>query len=117
MAKEVLDDLINIGSVQRTWLGISMRNLTESLAAQLRLPDTKGILVVDVFDDSPAQKAGIQPWDLIRRIDDRDIYDVEELKEEITKRDPGDELLLTIYRRGEMLLLTVTLGNEPPALR
>lgn len=117
VAKEVLDDLINIGSVQRTWLGISMRNLTESLAAQLRLPDTKGILVVDVFDDSPAQKAGIQPWDLIRRIDDRDIYDVEELKEEITKRDPGDELLLTIYRRGEMLLLTVTLGNEPPALR
>ena len=117
VAKEVLEDLINIGSVQRTWLGISMRNLTESLAAQLRLPDTKGILVVDVFDDSPAQKAGIQPWDLIRRIDDRDIYDVEELKEEITKRDPGDELLLTIYRRGEMLLLTVTLGNEPPGLR
>src|SRR5690554_6689765 len=117
VAKEVLEDLINIGSVQRTWLGISMRNLTESLAAQLRLPDTKGILAVDVFDDSPAQKAGIQPWDLIRRIDDRDIYDVEELKEEITKRDPGDELLLTIYRRGEMLLLTVTLGNEPPGLR
>ncbi len=73
VAKEVLDDLINIGSVQRTWLGISMQNLTENLAKQLRIPDDKGIVVVDVFGGSPADEAGIKPWDLIRRVGERDI--------------------------------------------
>ncbi len=117
VAKEVLDDLINIGSVQRTWLGISMQNLTESLAQQLRIPDDKGIVVADVFRGSPADEAGIKPWDLIRRINEREIFDVEELKEEITKRQPGDEVLLTVFRQGKVLLLPVTLGNEPAGLR
>ncbi|HHY15623.1 MAG TPA: trypsin-like serine protease [Firmicutes bacterium] len=117
VAKEVLDDLINIGSVQRTWLGISMQNLTENLAKQLRIPDDKGIVVVDVFGGSPADEAGIKPWDLIRRVGERDIFDVGELKEEITKLQPGDEVLLTVFRQGEVLLLPVILGNEPAGLR
>ena len=117
VVKEVLDDLINKGGVQKAWVGIYYGELTDSIANQLRLPDNKGVIVSDVVKDSPAAEAGLQAWDVIRRINDKDIFTLNDVADEIEKHEPGDEILVTVYRAGEMHLLPVTLGNMPGHLR
>lgn len=117
VAKEVLDELITTGGVSMPWLGIYYQGITESLAKQLNLPDQKGVVVMDVVQGSPAEEAGLQAWDVIRRIGQRDIFSQDDVKEEISKHQTGDEILLTIMRQGQMQMITVTLGNMPAHLR
>lgn len=117
VAKEVLDELITTGGVSKTWLGIYQRDLTSSLAEQLQLPDEKGVLIMDVVQGSPAAEAGLEAWDVIRRIGDRDIFSIEDVTDELSKHQPGDEILITVYRNGGMHMFTVTLGNMPSHLR
>ncbi len=120
VAKDVLDELITTGSVSlpaRTWLGVYHQDLTESVAGQLRLPDGKGVLIVDVIQNSPAAKAGLQPWDVVRRFGDRDVFATSDVVEELAKYNPGDEILLTILRQGEIILVPITLGDMPEHLR
>lgn len=117
VAKEVLDELITTGGVSKTWLGIYHRDITSTLAQQLRLPDEKGVVVMDIVQGSPAEEAGLMAWDVIRRINDRDVFSSEDLLEELSELEPGDEILITVLRGGEMLIANVTLGNMPSHLR
>ncbi|HHW73302.1 MAG TPA: trypsin-like serine protease [Firmicutes bacterium] len=117
IAKEVLDELITTGSVSVPWLGIWYQNITENIVRQLSLPDDKGVVVMDVVKGSPAEAAGLKAWDVIRRMNDRDIFTTDDLADEIKKYKTGDEVLITILRGGRMQMLTVTLGNKPDSLR
>lgn len=122
VAKEVLEELITTGGVKhelepRAWLGIHYQNLTSTIAQQLRIPDEKGVIIADVIKNSPADEAGFKPWDILRRIDDQDIYDVDDVVEAMSNRQPGDEVLFTLYRDGEVHMIVVTLGNMPAHMR
>lgn len=120
VANDVLEELITTGSVSlpsKAWIGVYHQNLTENIASQLRLPDEKGVLIVDVIQDSPAATAGLQPWDIVRRFGDRDIFSTSDVAEELAKYSPGDEVLLTIMRQGEISLIPVILGDMPAYLR
>lgn len=122
VAKEVLQELIETGGVKhelppKPWIGIYYRDLNEDLAKQLRLPDTKGVLVLDVISGSPAEKAGLRPWDVIRRINDKDIYSTEDVTDLISGMEPGDEIWITIARGTRVDMIKLTLGNMPAELR
>lgn len=120
VAKEVLQDLIETGRVQLPpipWLGIWYLTLDEDLAQQLRLPDTKGIVITDIVNDSPADTAGLKARDIIRRFDDIDINSSEDLVNALEDYEPGDEVLLTILREGQTMLITLTLGDIPEEMR
>lgn len=122
VAKDVLDELITTGGVKhelepRAWVGIYYGNLDDSVAKQLRIPDEKGVIIMDVVQGSPADEAGLQPWDLLRRIDNQDIYELDDVIEIMSNHAPGDEVLFTIYREGQVHLIIVTLGNMPAHLR
>ena len=117
VVKDVLDELITTGKVSVAWIGIYHQNLTESTAAQLRLPDQKGVLITDIVQDSPAEEAGLKAWDVIRRINDRDVFSTGDVADELAKHKSGDEILITVMRRGEVLLVPVTLGDKPTSLR
>ena len=117
VAKEVLDELITTGGVSVPWVGVYQQNMNEKLANQLRIPDDKGVLILDVVENSPATEAGLRPWDVIRRIGDRDIFSTDDVAEVIKKHSTGDELLITVMRDGEMLIIPVILGDMPAHLR
>lgn len=117
VAKEVLDELITTGGVSVPWVGVYQQNMNEKLANQLRIPDDKGVLILDVVENSPAAEAGLKPWDVIRRIGDRDIFSTDDVAEVIKKHSTGDELLITVMRDGEMLIIPVILGDMPAHLR
>ena len=81
------------------------------------MPDEKGVLIVDVVENSPASEAGLQAWDVLRRIGDRDVFSTSDVGEEMAKYTTGDEIMVTIMRQGEMLLIPITLGDKPAHLR
>ncbi|HPZ30049.1 MAG TPA: trypsin-like peptidase domain-containing protein [Limnochordia bacterium] len=117
VAKEVLQELIETGSVQRAWLGIEYLVITDDIQRYYRLPDKKGVIVAEVHDGTPAAEAGIRAGDVIRRINDTDILTKDDLANAISQHKPGDEVMLTIYRRGQTLMVLVTLGNRPAEYR
>lgn len=120
VAKDVLDELITTGGVKlppRPWVGIWYDQLNEELAARLRIKDTKGIVVADVIHNSPAMEAGLQPLDVIRRVDNADVTTTTDFSDVVSKKKPGDEILLTVIRQGQSHFITVTLGDMPEELR
>ncbi|MGB4140820.1 MAG: PDZ domain-containing protein, partial [Limnochordia bacterium] len=117
VAKEVLQELIETGSVQRAWLGIEYLVITDDIQRYYRLPDKKGVIVAEVHDGTPAAEAGIRAGDVIRRINDTDILTKDDLANAISQHKPGDEVMLTIYRRGQTLMVLVTFGNKPAEYR
>jgi serine protease Do len=90
-----------------TDLGLSVRSLTPELAHELGTSDTRGVVVQGVTDDSPAADAGLQPGDVIVRVDRHPVASVAQLKERLQKHHAGAPILLLVHRQGGSLFLTV----------
>ena len=120
VAKEVLQELIETGEVKlppKPWLGVWFTEITDEIAKQLRLPDTKGVVITDVINGGPAHQGGIRSRDIIRRCDDIDIQSSNDLTSAVAQYKPGDEVVITVLRDGRTLLLTITIGDTPEELR
>ncbi len=109
MAKSVLDELITKGKVVRAWLGVVIQNLTPEVADKFGLKEAKGALVADISPDSPAEKAGIKRGDVILKVDEVEIPDINTLQQTIRSHHPGDVVNITIWRDGKTITLRVTL--------
>jgi len=112
-AKEIKDDLVTKGKVVRPWLGIYMRDVDEKIAAYLKLPVADGIVVIDIVDESPAQKMGVQKYDIIKEINGLAVRKSEEALKLIQKMKPGDAISLIIYREGKNYSLSGRLEERP----
>ena len=109
----ILDDIINIGKVQRGWLGISMQNLDLDMLPILNLDSINGVLISEVAYNSPAYKSGILPQDVIIAINSKTITDGSNLKNMIASLYPGDEVRFTIMRNGKLKYISTILGIRP----
>jgi serine protease Do len=112
-AKEVVDELIKEGKVVRAWLGIYMRDVDEKIAAYLELPVAEGVVITEVAKDSPAEKMGIEKYDIIRAINDTKIKTSAEISEAVKDKKPGDRISVKVYREGETKILKGKLGERP----
>ena len=97
---------------QRTWLGISLSNVPEVLSWQLGnvIPERQGVMVQFVSPGSPAQKAGIQPFDIILSYGDQQIYSVEQLVSLVASDAVDKEVTLGVVRNGTKEKIKITLG-------
>lgn len=112
IVKGVANDLIAGKKIQRPWLGLAMRPLTDELLPILGLPaGTKGILVTDVIPGSPAAKYGLAKNDVIQKIDDKPVLTSEEVQAYVRARNVSDSLVLSILRNKEQQIITVNLGD------
>lgn len=112
-AKYSSRDIILHGAVRRPWLGISGLNLTKEVADYYELPVMKGVLVVNIASESPADKAGIREGDIILEFDNKRVDRVEELQSILQERKPGDKAELTILRGIKKGQLEVILERAP----
>ena len=117
MAKQVLEQIIKQGRVERGWLGVEIEEITPELAEAFKLSGTSGALVTGVVRGGPAEKAGIKPGDVVRSIGGKLVQDTEALLREITALPPGQRTELMAVRAGKEVLLTVEAGKRPAPQR
>ncbi len=109
LAANVAEQIKKTGSVQRGSLGVQVSNVTSEAAAGFKLPDTKGALVQEVLPGSPAQRAGIEPGDVIRAVDGTEIVASSELPPLVGGKTPGTKVRMRILREGRTRDFDVTL--------
>lgn len=111
LVKKVVEDLKEYGSVQRAFIGISIRNIDEELAKEKDIADLNGVYVSGLTDGGSAKKAGLKEGDIIKKIDNTTIKNVPQLQEKLGQKRPGDLVNVTVLRNGELLTKEVTLKN------
>ena len=113
VAKRNLDDLINLGKVRRSWLGVYIQEVTEDIARQFNLEKAEGVLVGDVIAESPAEKAGVTRGDVIVSVNDVEVNTPQELQDTIRSLEIGDKAELRVKRNGQESLFTVDIAEMP----
>lgn len=115
-AKQIVDQIISKGSYTPIVLGIRGTDISiyKQLYQNPNLGVDEGVVVSNVVKNSSAEKAGIQPNDIIVKIGDKAIGSMNELKQTLINYNIGDETTVTVYRNGQEEILDITLEGEQP---
>jgi len=113
MAKRVYTELVARGKVSRGWLGVSVQPLTPELAKSFRAKDAKGVLIADVLQDSPANKAGLQAGDIILEFDGHKIDAPPDLQRGVGLTAPGKTAQIKVWRNGAEKQVEVKVIDTP----
>lgn len=112
IVRKVVEDLMDYGVVQRGVLGVMIRTVDGNLAKEKDLNITSGAYVDSLLENSAAGAAGIKSGDIIVTIDGHPIQSSPMLQEVIAQHRPGDEIQVTVNRKGKEKTLGVTLNNR-----
>ncbi|RWP05396.1 MAG: Do family serine endopeptidase [Mesorhizobium sp.] len=110
-ARNVVDQLIRTGRIERGFIGVRLQEITPSIAEALGIPG-KGALVASVEPGSPAEQAGIQAGDVITRFNGKDIQSVHDLTLAAASQKPGTKTTLTRNRGGSQQEIALTIGQR-----
>jgi serine protease Do len=118
MARQVMDQLVTRGRLSRGYLGVSVQELTPSVARSLGIPNVRGVLVADVAPDGPAARAGLRRGDVITSIDGKPVDDVGHFRNLVASTAPGTGVRLTVVRDGREQAVAVKIdeAKEPAAV-
>lgn len=112
MLTPIMEQIVRYGRVERGELGIKIRNLTPEIAEKLKTPITRGVLVAHVNEPSPASAAGIQKNDVITKINNRRVYSMEQLRNQVALHRPGTLLTVEFYRGNRVYNAKTTIGKS-----
>jgi serine protease Do len=98
MAKSIMNSLIADGKVSRGYLGVVINDLDPDKASSLDVKPYSGVLVADVMDGTPAQQAGIEPYDIVTAINGKKVTTSQELMNQVALIKPGKKASFTILR-------------------
>ncbi len=110
LARSVMDDLIRDGKVERGWLGVFIQDLTPGLAASFRYDGRTGVLIGDVTEGGPAEKAGLRAGDIIVRFNGDTVRSSVDLRNTVAETAPGTKVKVNVFRQGKRLEIDVQLG-------
>ncbi len=113
LALDVVEQIIENGTVIRGWLGVEGVDLNEQMLSRIGLPDIQGVLITDVFDRGPAEKAGIRAGDILTHINREAIRDVRDVLDVIARGRPGDTIEISGIRQRQSFVTEATLGQRP----
>jgi S1-C subfamily serine protease len=112
--KEVVKMIIKHGKVTRGYLGIIPANPDSETSRKMNLK--AGVKIAEVIPDSPAEKAGLKPWDVIIRVNGKRIKSFSTLKRIISLKRPGSRIRIRVKRQNKIRRFTVRLADRSKAL-
>ncbi len=111
--KEVMPILV-LGKAERGWFGVKAAPLSSKEALELGYPDEGGVLVLDVEEESPAEKAGLKPKDIIVELNGQSLKNFLFFRRKLLGLAPGHQIHLTIFRDGKTKAISGTLVRKSP---
>jgi serine protease DegQ len=113
IAKHVMEQITQTGSVTRGWIGIEAQDITPELAESFKLDKAEGSLIAGVLRDSPADEAGLKPGDILVSINGKQVVDSESMLNLIAVLKPKDKAKLGIVRNGNQVEVELLVGKRP----
>ena len=117
LAKRVLEQIIETGTVTRGWFGVDVADITPELAESLGLKGTRGAIVGAIERGSPAERSGMKLGDVIVAVDGRDVANTSAALAAIAEIPPGKSVPVRVLRRNQDLSLDVQVGKRRPRPR
>lgn len=111
--KSIVSELQNTGEVTRPWIGIAFSQITKDVQDYFGLENREGVVVIEVYKDSPAEKAGLKAYDVIKEVDQKKIEDTSDLSEIISDKEVGDKIMFKVIRKGSSEILFGRIGDKP----
>ena len=112
-ARQVMDEIIQKGSVTRGWIGVGVQDVTREIAESFKLRGPGGVLVTQVERGGPADRAGIRLGDVLVKVNDRAVSDTRGMQIMIAALKPGDQVKLKVTRNHSESELSATVGRRP----
>ena len=110
VAIDVVKQLKKHGVVRRGWLGVAIQDVDKALAESLELDKPQGALINAVEVDSPADRGGIEPGDVIVKFDGHAIIDADDLPHIVGMISPDSKVKAEVVRQGKVKVLKITVG-------
>jgi Do/DeqQ family serine protease len=115
LARNVVEQILAKGQVTRGWVGITrITDVTDENAPQLGLKDVRGVVVLELLRQSPADRAGLEPGDVIVSADGKAIEDAAQLRNELASMKVGSELRLSVIREGRKREIRIAVEEAKP---
>ncbi|MGE5297237.1 MAG: Do family serine endopeptidase [Solirubrobacterales bacterium] len=115
MARQVADQLIKTGTVERGYLGVVPQDLTEDLAKAFDVDEGKGAVLSQVTEGSAAARAGLQAGDVVLEFRGIPIESASQFRNLVAGGRPGEKVDMVILRKGQRMTITATLDTRPSA--
>ena len=109
IVRKITEDFIRYGEVRRALLGISMTDITDSMARQFNLDSMEGVYVAEVQPNSAAEKGGIRIGDVITEINLNRVRNGAAVQEQMNRLRPGEQAVISVQRGGKQIELIVSL--------
>jgi serine protease Do len=114
LAKNIMQQLLKSGVVHRGWLGIQIKDLVDpALAKRLGVDEKSGVLVTQVFADSPSEKAGLKEGDVITTVGGQQVKESRELQTVVAGLATGKAVDMSVIRDGQPKVLQVRIAEQP----
>lgn len=119
--KPIVRDLQEKGEIVRPWLGIWYMEMDPRFKEEYKeyysLEELNGVMVTKVVPDSPADKAGLRPNDIITKIEETEIKKSDDVKEIIDSKKIGDRIIIHVIRNGQSKLIFARIGKRPNTIQ
>jgi len=112
LAKKILDDFKEFGSVKRGFIGVTFTEINEPLRKELGITDINGLYVQNTVKGGAAEAAGLKTGDILTKIDGNVINSSSDLQERVARLRPGDKVKIVYKRAGKETEVVVTLKGE-----
>ena len=109
MVEKIVADLQEFGKVQRAFLGINILEINSEIAEEFDLNSLEGVYIYNTINDGSAYKCGIKRGDVLTKIQSKEVNSLSDIQEQLTQYSPGDEIICTINRGGEIITFAVVL--------
>lgn len=116
IVKKTVSDLIEFGTVQRAYIGLSIQDIDAKFAEEKRIKQLKGVYINGLTENGAGEQAGIKIGDVVTKVEGVAVKSTSELLEQIGKFRPSDKIEVTLIRNEKEIILPVTLKNKENTL-